>query len=266
MTITVILCTYNRCRILSEALESIINSRLPESVDWEVLVVDNNSSDATRDVVQRLSHGHPGRVRYLFEAQPGKSHALNAGIRETASDVLAFVDDDVVVESTWLERLTAPLRQQDWSGCGGRILPDWKRAPPRWLSLDGRYALAPLAAFDLGGVACELHESPFGTNMAFRRTVFETRGGFRTHSGPRPGSQIRSEDTEFGRRLLAAGERLWYEPSAVVYHPVPDARLQKAYFLAWWFDKGRARFANAAPTPPPHPQSLAFPSPCSGVW
>jgi GT2 family glycosyltransferase len=100
--------------------------------------------------------------------------------------------------------------------------------------------LAPLVAFDLGPEAGPLNEPPFGTNMAFRREMFEKYGIFRTDLGPQPGSEIRGEDSEFGARLLSAGERLRYEPSAVVYHPVAENRIQKKYFLTWWFDKGRA--------------------------
>jgi GT2 family glycosyltransferase len=77
--------------------------------------------------------------------------------------------------------------------------------------------------------------------MAFRRSVFEKYGGFRVDLGPTPSSQIRNEDSELGRRLLAAGERLRYEPSAIVYHPVPQGRITKEYFFSWWFDFGRAR-------------------------
>jgi GT2 family glycosyltransferase len=94
--------------------------------------------------------------------------------------------------------------------------------------------------FDLGDKAGELSEPPFGTNMAFRKSVFEKYGGFNPELGPRPGSEIRNEDSEFGARLLAAGERLRYEPSAIVYHPVPENRIDKRFFLAWWFHKGEA--------------------------
>jgi len=240
MKVTVILCTYNRCETLAKALESAAALRLPEPDEWEVLVVDNNSHDQTREVVENFCRGYAGRFRYLFEPQQGKSHALNAGIREAHGAILAFMDDDVTVEPTWLRNLTAPLHKSDWAGAGGRILPQRTFTPPRWLSLEGRYSLAPLALFDLGPEAGELAEPPFGANMAFRKGVFEKYGGFRTDLGPRPDSEIRSEDSEFGHRLLRAGERLRYEPSAVVYHAVPGCRLQKKYFLAWWFDKARA--------------------------
>ena len=125
MNITVILCTYNRCESLTKALASIALSRLPESVSWEVLVVDNNSRDQTGDVVADFCRRYPGRFRYLFESHPGKSYALNSGIAEAQGDVLAFTDDDVTVEPMWLQKLTAPLLSGEWSGCGGRILPEW---------------------------------------------------------------------------------------------------------------------------------------------
>jgi glucosyl-dolichyl phosphate glucuronosyltransferase len=240
MKITVILCTHNRCHRLVGALDSIAAQTLPASVEWEVLVVDNNSRDQTREVVGDFCGRDPVRFRYLFEPQQGKSHALNTGIRNARGDILAFLDDDVTVEPTWLQKLTAALCDGEWAGAGGRILPDRPFSPPRWLPVGDRYALAPLALFDLGPQAGKLTEPPFGTNMAFRKEMFEKYGGFRTDLGPRPGSMIRDEDTEFGQRLSAGGELLRYEPCAVVYHSVPDNRIRKQYFLAWWFAKGRA--------------------------
>ena len=240
MKITVILCTFNRHQSLTRALDSVAASVLPESTEWEVLVVDNNSRDQTKEVVQAFCQMFPGRFRYLFEAKAGKSNALNAGIQHSHAEVLAFMDDDVVVEPTWLQELTSGLNDGRWAGAGGRIFPQWTSPPPRWLPLADRYALAPLAMFDLGPDAGPLHEPPFGTNMAFTRTMFNKYGGFRTDLGPRPGSEIRNEDTEFGQRLLDAGEKLLYEPSAVVFHSVPQNRIQKQYFLKWWFDKARA--------------------------
>jgi len=227
--------------MLPIALESVAASRLPGSVEWEVLVVDNNSRDATRRVVEDFCSRYPARFRYLYEPQPGKSYALNAGIRDARGDVLAFMDDDVTVEAAWLERLTASLRDEACAGAGGRILLDPSFSPPPWLGLQEPWNLGGvLAQFDLGDRPCELHRPPYGANMAFRREMFGKYGGFRTDLGPRTGSQIRGEDTELGRRLLAAGERLRYEPSATVYHPVPEERVRKSYFLSWYFDHGRA--------------------------
>ena len=249
MNITVIVCTYNRCEMLAEALSSLAVSTLPSSVTWEVLVVDNNSTDRTRAVVEGFCERYPERFRYLFEARSGKSYALNTGIRHALGEILAFLDDDVVAEPAWLEKLTANLDDNNWAGAGGRILANWTSPRPSWIWLDGRYSLAPLAIFDLGPTSGELREAPFGTNMAFRKAIFDKYGDFRTDLGPRPGSQIRGEDSEFAERLFAAGERLRYESSAVVYHSLPKNRLRKAYFLEWWFDKGRTEMRLSGPRP-----------------
>jgi glycosyltransferase involved in cell wall biosynthesis len=242
VTISVVLCTYNRCQTLTKALQSLAASDMPDTVVWEIVVVDNNSHDQTREVVEGFGRNCPGRFRYVFEGQQGKSYALNTGIREAHGRILAFVDDDATPEPTWLRSLTRALATGDWAGAGGRILPEPGFLPPPWLPLEGPRSMGGvLAFFDQGDDPGQLGLPPYGTNMCFRREMFERYGGFRTDLGPRPGSQIRNEDTEFGRRLMAAGERLWYEPSAIVYHPVPESRLRKKYFLTWWFDDGRAR-------------------------
>ena len=240
MHITVILCTYNRCRSLSKALSSVAASTLPPSVEWEVIVVDNNSCDHTREVVEGFCSRYPARFRYLLESQRGKSHALQTGIREAPGDVIAFMDDDVTVEPMWLQNLTAGLHSGEWAGAGGRIVLQWPSSLPDWLAIEGPWVRHGLPALDQGPESKELIGPPFGTNMAFRKEMFEKYGGFRTDLGPSPDNLIRSEDTEFGRRLIAAGERLRYEPSAVVYHPVPEDRITKTYLLKWWFDFGRA--------------------------
>jgi glycosyltransferase involved in cell wall biosynthesis len=241
MRVTVILCTHNRCQSLATALESVAASELPSSIEWDVLVVDNNSQDQTREVVEAFCRRYSGRFRYLFEPQSGKSYALNSGVREARGEILAFMDDDVIVEPTWLHNLTTNLQDGEWVGAGGRILPKEPFAPPRWLALDGRCNMGgTLALFELGDTPGKLRLAPYGTNMAFRKTVFEKYRGFRTDLGPSPGSEIRNEDTEFGRRVMEAGEQLRYEPSAVVYHEVAQHRLRKRYFLQWRFDYGRA--------------------------
>jgi len=203
-------------------------------------VVDNNSSDQTRKVVAGFCEQQPDRFRYLFETQPGLSCARNAGIREARGSIIVFTDDDVTVDPMWLGNLTAALSAPQWAGVGGRVFPEWECSPPQWLTADQWYTLGPLPNFDFGPVACELTRPPFGANMGFRKTMFEKYGYFRTDLGRRPLSLMSNEDTEFAGRLLAAGERLRYEPSAIIFHPVQKERMQKEYFLAWWLNKGQA--------------------------
>ncbi len=241
MKVTVILCTYNRSRALASALESVAASRMPESVDWELLVIDNNSKDQTREVVEEFVQKYPGRFRYFFEARQGKSCALNSGIRESRGEILAFMDDDVTVEPDWLYELIKPLADAQWAGTGGRVYLPIDFSPPSWMALEGHHSLVSiLALFDLGSDPVPLTTPPIGNNMAFRKAIFTKYGGFRTDLGPSPGSEIRHEDTELGLRVLRGGEKILYVPSAIVRHAVPEGRLKKEYFLAYHYDYGRA--------------------------
>jgi glycosyltransferase involved in cell wall biosynthesis len=251
MNVTVILCTCNRSQSLALTLESIAASQFPERVKWEVLVVDNNSTDRTREVAEGFCRQYPGRFRYVFEPRPGKSYALNSGVREARGDVLAFADDDAIVQPNWLHNLTSPLLAGEWSGSGGRIILQWPTSLPNWLAVDGLYTRFPFPGFDQGPEPKDLNGPPFGANMAFRHSMFEKYGLFRTDLGPSPNSEIPrpGEDTEFGRRLIAGGERLRYEPSAVVYHPVAEDRISREYFLRWWFDSGRANIRASGVLP-----------------
>ena len=243
MSVTVILCTYNRCEDLRRALQSIAASHMPSSTTWEVLVVDNNSTDATREVVEDFCRRYPGRFRYLFEPTPGKSYAMNAGVAKADGEILAFVDDDVTVEPRWLRNLTAELHNGECAGTAGRIFPADSFEPPSWLGWQ-QCAGILCAYFDLGNQPIELDidHPPYGANMAFRKTLFEKYGGFRVDLGPSPDRNVPcvNEDTEFARRLMKAGESLQYEPLAVVYHAVLQARINKQFFLSRWFDIGRA--------------------------
>ena len=161
MDVTVVLCTYNRCQILARALSSLARSTVPQLVRWEVVVVDNNSSDQTRKVVAGFCEQQPDRFRYLFETQPGLSCARNAGIREARGSIIVFTDDDVTVDPMWLGNLTAALSAPQWAGVGGRVFPEWECSPPQWLTADQWYTLGPLPNFDFGPVACELTRPPF---------------------------------------------------------------------------------------------------------
>jgi glucosyl-dolichyl phosphate glucuronosyltransferase len=250
MKTSLVLCTYNRSRTLPQALESIAASRFPSFVDWEVLVVDNNSRDQTRQVVEGFCERYPRRFRYLLEREQGLSYARNAGIREARGELIVFTDDDVTVDPDWLYKLTAALDDEQWSGAGGRILPQQSFSPPRWLVTEGpREIKGVLVLFDLGDEPHKLQRTPFGANMAFRRCMFEKYGSFRTDLGHCGDDLIGNEETEFCRRLMRGGEDLLYVPSAIVYHPVTPERLTRKYFLQWFFAYGKANARQNGPPP-----------------
>ena len=121
MNIAVVLCTYNRCQSLAKALESLAVSCVPGYVRWRVLVVDNNSSDQTRAVVEDFARRFLGRFEYHFERRQGKSHALNLGIQHANADILAFVDDDVQVDAHWLHKITVPMEDPQCVRCSACV-------------------------------------------------------------------------------------------------------------------------------------------------
>jgi GT2 family glycosyltransferase len=153
---------------------------------------------------------------------------------------VAFIDDDETAHPNWLETLTSNLHDGQWAGAGGRIVSASHFLVPSWLSMTSWFASGPLALFDSGSEAGQLHESPFSANMAYRKEVFDKYGLFRTDLGRVGDNLISNEDTEFGRRVMGSGLRLRYEPSALTYHPVEESRLRRSYFLSWWFNKGRS--------------------------
>jgi glycosyltransferase involved in cell wall biosynthesis len=251
MDISVILCTYNRSDLLARVLQDLDNSICPEDMEWEVLVVDNNSSDATKSVVDSFIRKNPQRFRYIFEGRQGKSIALNTGVESAHGNILAFTDDDVLVDSKWVWQLKRAFDEFDCIGVGGRIVPLFTTKPPSWLIVDSwQPFLNALVAFEFGEKFSALRIPPFGANMAFRKTAFAKYGGFRVDLGPTGKNQGgKGEDTEFGLRLLAHNEALMYAPDAIVYHPVEKGRMTKKYFRTWYFNQGRYEAKTVANIP-----------------
>lgn len=250
MDLSVILCTYNRARLLDTALRSLESVRKPSGLSWELLVVDNNSSDHTKDVVEAAKSRSGLPCRYVFEPRQGKAHALNTGIARADADVLAFTDDDVSFEAGWLGAVWRAFDDPTCLGIGGQIVPVWTSPRPRWYSDTGPYALmTAIVRYEFGDQLQPVIQPPWGANMAYRRKAFTQYGGFDPRFGPIGRTLMRGEDILFARRLLAAGERLLYVPDAIVYHPVEPERLRKRYFRAYYYQNGRMEI-RMCPVPP----------------
>jgi len=253
MNATIVVATYNRAGMLDECLGSLVRQEVPAPVAWEILVVDNNSTDGTRDVVAGWTGRAPIPVRYAFEPRQGKSHALNAGIAQARGAMLAFTDDDVVVPTEWVSTTIATLDRWKADVVGGRILPRWEHAPPSWLAAN-RELWGALALNDFAGV--HVHAVPYmgpghvwGANMACRRSVFDRIGGFDTALGPIGALAYKHEDVDLVRRAVSAGLRVVYDPAIRVFHRVPRARMTWRYMCRWhWlFGESRAFQSGARP-------------------
>jgi glucosyl-dolichyl phosphate glucuronosyltransferase len=242
MELSVIICTWNRAESLRRTLRSLQGCHLPAGRNWEVVIVDNNSTDETGVVCREFLAQEPERYRYIVEKRQGKSFALNAGIQSAAGGILAFTDDDVVIDPAWLVETLRAFETQNCTGVGGKIIPLWESNKPSWFISEGPYKLLPaIVSYSLGEDGCEIRAPALGANLSIRKEAFTKYGMFRTDLGPTTGSEIRGEDNELCWRLLRAGERLWYAPKAIVFHPVEERRIDKRYFKAWYYGMGQSR-------------------------
>jgi glycosyltransferase involved in cell wall biosynthesis len=246
---TVLIATYNRARFLDATLASLRGLQMPPARRWDVIVVDNNSSDDTRAVVERHARDFPVRLRYLFEGAQGRSSALNAGIAASDGTVIAMTDDDVRVEPQWLDAACeALLGGGDRIGyAGGPVRPMWETPPPPWLDLDRGDLWGTIAIQDHGSVPFVYEDArkvPLGANMAARRELFTTAGLFRADLGRTSGRLLLGQEVpELLMRARAAGWRGMYVPAMQVHHHIPSSRLTRRYFRRWWFGKGVSRAA-----------------------
>jgi glycosyltransferase involved in cell wall biosynthesis len=246
---SVIIPTYNRASLLRETLERIASLR-PYAIDWDVVVVDNNSTDATRETVGDLRRHYPVPLEYVFEPRQGRSWALNAGIDRSSAPALLFTDDDVIVGDDWLnaaiDPLTPPKNDAGISYTGGPVRPIWEAPRPAWLAAHRSDLWGTIAILDYGRepfVFEERRRVPLGANMAVSRSLFERIGRFdgrlgRTGTGKHVLGQ---EVPEFLARSRAYGARGLYVPAMTVDHHVPAQRLTKEYFRRWWYGKGMSR-------------------------
>ena len=231
---TIILASRNRAEHLREALPPLGTQKTGREFTYEVLVVDNGSSDHTRRVVEELSLHFPAPLRYAFEGRAGKPWALNTGLAQARGTLLAFTDDDVLVTASWLWALWSCFLEEKADAVTGRVLPRWTSERPAWLTDQAFRQIEGMGCIDWGETRCSStqHDCRWvGGNMAIRREAAVRIGGFDVR-------MVRGQDTELYRRALREGLTVFYEPAAVGYHKIPAERLTPAYFRRWRHQAG----------------------------
>lgn len=239
MRVTVGICTWNRCTLLAQGLGELARATVPSGVDWEVLVVNNNSTDATDEVIASFSARLP--IRRLFEPTPGKSNALNHAIREAKGDYILWTDDDTRVAPDWISAYCVAFSRWPEAGFfGGAIEPLFAGSPPRWLQRPQvlRRVGSAFAIRDVVEPRRIDSDLPYGANFAIRRDV-QVRFPYETALGPRPGSMLRGEETAVIRAMLAAGIEGWWVPDARVRHHIPEQRQTTRYLRAFFHGYGQ---------------------------
>ena len=235
LLISVVLCTYNRCDLMTAALKSVCEQSLPPS-RYEVLVVDNNSSDTTKQCVLAMSRHYP-HVRYLFEDKQGLSHARNAGFRAARGLYVAYADDDATVPTDWLCVAQHIIEQTAPAMFGGPYRPFYNAMKPPWYR--DKYG-----SYDLGVVAKELTKDEYlcGTNMFFRRNLLEQLEGFNTEVGMMGERLGYGEETVIQRRICNEypKEVIYYDPRLIVSHLVRPEKMSMRWCARQMFASGQA--------------------------
>ncbi len=243
--VTVTICTYNRARWLRETLAFITRQSYP-SDRWELIIVDNNSSDDTRAAVAEFSSA-PQPPRYVFEAAQGSSYARNRGIAEARGDIIVFSDDDMLGGPEWLTLLVEPFLRPGNEKVGavaGDVIPVFPEGLPAWLDKQWE----PLA-FRTDTGPLRPNQLPMTANLALRRETLDHIGPFRTDLG-RFGNQLSGgEDHELARRIWNSGYTIWYSPPAGLQHQIPASRLTFKYAYKQAFDSARSRVIEKTTTP-----------------
>jgi glycosyltransferase involved in cell wall biosynthesis len=251
MRVSVVICTWDRCELLRRTLESLRSLVIPAGLEWELLVVNNNSPDATDEVIAAFQQWLP--LRRVFERVVGLSRARNAGVRATTGELVLFTDDDVWVDRNWMTAYLAAAEQwPDARYFGGVIRPRFAPDVPRWVKRNQAALDGMLCSLDLGPVSRQFQpgEYPYGPNMAVRREAFAL-ALFDERVGRRGDEQIRGSEYSLFRSLQQQQVVGVWVPAAQVSHYVPRSRASLKYFWSYYHGNGRSRVRLNSPGEPP---------------
>jgi glycosyltransferase involved in cell wall biosynthesis len=232
--VSVIIPTYNRAGMLADTLRSLMQQTYP-SDRYEIIVVDNNSSDGTPQAVAGLVKGSPVPITYLCEKRQGVHYARNSAVKHARGSILYFTDDDMLADSMALAELvrsfTVDVRV---ASATGRVLPRWEAPPPEWILKFCRNGWLSLNDQGEGWFASDEDPGVYSCHMAVRRDVFLQSGGFNPENTA--GEWIGDGETGLNLKIRALGYRFAYNGRSIVYHMIPSVRMTQDYL--------NRRFAN----------------------
>ena len=237
--LTIAICTWNRAELLRQTLASLKQMSVPGDLKWEIVLVDNNCTDHTADVIASFDSQLP--IRAVVEPQQGHSHSRNRAIQESQGDYILWTDDDVLVDSGWLlAYLAAFERHPSAAFWGGPIEPRFESEPPRWLRENWKRCAGVFAVRSFGDDEFEFTERvlPFGANFAIRgelqrQLLYDARFGRVSDQSVRGYDEI-----DVLRQLLDAGHRGFSVPAATLKHFIPTSRMTIDYVRRFYEGQG----------------------------
>ncbi len=230
MKLSIVICSYNRAQYIGDALDSLYKQTTSLS-DFEILLVDNNSTDGTPEVYKSWREIHPeGNFQYLTEHQQGASYARNTGAAHAKTGWLCFIDDDAVAFPDFVANIIKHTQEKPTIvGFGGKIIPKYIPEKPVWMSY---YVSSLVGNFDYSPVPCAFKKGkyPLESNMVIKKSVFDQIGGFNTTLPGVMGTlRIGGEGKELFYKVIGLGEEIYYDPNIIVYHVVETNKLTKEY-------------------------------------
>ncbi len=239
MKISIIISTYNRSKLLEITLKNLLSLNCDNSFKYEIIIVDNNSNDNTKETVQSYISKNK-RFKYLFEPKQGVSNARNTGINNAKGEILAFTDDDVKIEEDWLQNIVNFSYNQDFDALGGKVIPLYPIDTPQWIKDCNDILCGPIVCHDYGETIQTYNNLmlPFiGANMIFKHKTLDEIGGFNVLIGLGLGTM--GEDSEIFRRLQKYNKKIIYNPNIIIFHPIERNRMNLKYIAQWHISQGK---------------------------
>lgn len=242
MYISVIIPTRNRCEYLGDALDSIVEQTLSKDL-FEVIVVDNGSTDKTSDVVKEFEKKRMLNLSYVYEPRPGLHEGRHAGLRTAIGEILVYADDDIIAFPTWLEGIYESFQDEEVVLVGGKDLPKYEGEVPVWIMEKWEelneygHCMPQLSLIDFGDEVLDINPGyVYGCNFAIRKWVVVKAGGFLPDGMPWEKVEYRgSGETYISSFINRNYLRAVYNPKASIYHRVPASRLTVDYFKKWHY-------------------------------
>lgn len=223
------ICSYNRARFIISAVESIFNQSFDKN-KYEVIVVDNNSTDNTVALLEQYKKDHPDyNFRYYVEHNQGVAYTRTRCAMEAKGEIVAYLDDDSEAHPGWLSSIVSFFDQHpETYSIGGKIIPKYLTSLPDWYS---KYFFGLVGNFDQGPKEKQMTGAryPCGANMAFRKKVFDEIGYFNTDLGRKGKGLLANEEKDIYLRILAHHHQVWYLPQMAVDHNVEANKFDKNY-------------------------------------
>ncbi len=237
--ISVIIPTFNRSQQLDKTMKALLKIQTPAS-QFEIIIVDNGSTDETKNIVQKKQAENPDlSFRYFFDSTPGLLTGRHKGAQEAKGDVLTFIDDDVIVSPQWLNTIIDTMaNRKDITFLTGPNLPQYESTPPEWLEYFwnetpyGGKMCAWLSLLDIGNQQVEIDPSDvWGLNFTIRKSDFIELGGFHPDNIPKQYQQFQGDgETGLAIKGKEQNKKALYHPGVLLYHQIPTSRLTFEYF------------------------------------